>query len=377
MQFSLFDLLIIIGITQGVVTGILLLFSNKNPRSNKFLGLALIAFCLVSTKILLHTLHLWDTQFFRYFPNGAELVIPPLIYFYVVSMISPKFRLKRSYSIHFIPFILSQGYAFFVYFSMINISVLEQKDLIANKLWFDEIKDLEEYLVLISMTIYLFFGYIKLKEYRVCLDNTTSDNAFPDFNWLKNIFILFVTLGIFLLFNLMLDLVFNFRESYVIHWDIYTLFISFLIYYLGFVGYQQPHYQIEEIKISDDNLNRIELSKEKELEIIEILEKALQNDKVFLNPIITIQELSKSLEIPQRNLSKAINNTFQKSFRDLINEYRIKEVKLNLNHKDLKRMSILGIALECGFNSEASFYRIFKKDTGMSPKEYIEHINKS
>jgi len=55
----------------------------------------------------------------------------------------------------------------------------------------------------------------------------------------------------------------------------------------------------------------------------------------------------------------------------------IEEVKSMLMRDDIEHMSILGIALDCGFNSEATFYRIFKKNTGISPKEYIQLALKS
>ena len=91
---------------------------------------------------------------------------------------------------------------------------------------------------------------------------------------------------------------------------------------------------------------------------------------MFLNPTLNIQELSRKLSLSQQEVSQVINANFHKKFRDLINECRVEEVKKKLHSKDIAYMSILGIALECGFNSEATFYRIFKKNTGLSPKEY-------
>ncbi|MEJ0105739.1 MAG: helix-turn-helix domain-containing protein [Bacteroidota bacterium] len=58
-----------------------------------------------------------------------------------------------------------------------------------------------------------------------------------------------------------------------------------------------------------------------------------------------------------------------------MNEYRVDKVKQRLNDPGSARLSILGIAYECGFNSEASFYRIFKDIAGVSPKEYLSAFN--
>ncbi len=215
------------------------------------------------------------------------------------------------------PFILSQSYAFFVYFSVIYIPELEQKDIVANLLWFNKIKEIEDYLSLISIVTYLILSYKILKDYRKWLNNTTSDSSFPDFNWLKSIFILSTILGFFLLINLILDAV-SHSNNFLL-WQIYFIFISSLIYYLGFTGYKQPHFQIEIIDKTLSNAKTTKLSKEKNSEIIIALEKALEKDKVFLNPTINIQQLSKSLEVSESNLSYAINNSFKKNFRDLIN----------------------------------------------------------
>ena len=39
---------------------------------------------------------------------------------------------------------------------------------------------------------------------------------------------------------------------------------------------------------------------------------------------------------------------------------------------DLEKKTLAGIAQEAGFNSESSFYRIFKKFTGTTPKKYLK-----
>lgn len=370
-QFSLFDLLILIGIIQGIITGILLLYSKNNKRSNKYLALALFSFCFLNTKTLLHTLNLWDTNTFRYFPNGFELILPPLFYFYIKSLVNPKFSFKKIDWLHFIPFFLSQMYAFMVYFCVIQTKDFSEKDAIAENLNFNFVKQLDEYLLLISLILYLFYGYKELKHYKNWLNNTTSDSTFPDFGWLKDIFRLFICMGIFLITNHSLDIFFNLRNTTLVHWNLLILFITVLIYYLGLKGYLQPDFSfVRSEKNTTKNEIALSFSKGKEMKIK--LLKAMNEEKLFLNPKLTIKELSSHLQVPQREISAFINNYFELSFREFINNYRVEEVKSKLKDSDFSHMSILGIALECGFNSEASFYRVFKKKTGMSPKEYIQ-----
>ncbi len=380
-QFSLFDILIIIGIVQGFVTGILLLITKRNPKSNPFLGLGLIAFSFLISKTLLHTLGLWNTQFFRYFPNGTELVVAPLIYFYIRSLIDSRFRFRKKDILHFIPFLLSQGFSFVVYFSVFSINDFVEKDTIASAMHFNTVKIIEERLVIISIVIYLLAGYSKLTTYKKWLNNTTSDNTFPDFSWLRNIYIFSIIVAVFSFTNIMSDFLFNLRDVTNVHWQTYQVFISFFIYYLGFIGYKQPHFDVIEIdtapiEVIKEDVKESIIDSEKNNTIKIALTKALEEDRVYLNPTINLQQLSKLLSVNQRELSHVINSSFNKTFRDLINDYRVAEVKLKLVNKDYEHMSILGIALECGFNSEASFYRIFKKNTGLSPKEFVaQHAN--
>ncbi|MEP0265305.1 helix-turn-helix domain-containing protein [Dokdonia sp.] len=376
-QFSLFDLLMLIGITQGVVMSILLFRSKNNKRSSPFLALGILAFSWVNTKPLLHTLHLWDTPFFRYFPNGADVVIAPLLYFYFISLIDGKFRFSRKQIIHFIPFIVLQIYFCIVYFSLIGTSNFDEKDRIANSFYFNLAKDFETYITLTTVVIYLFLFIKRLKTYKEWLNNVTSDSTFPDFKWLRSLMWLSAVIGAFLFFNYGADFFFGLRNSTDLHWSTFSLFASFSVYYLGVIGYKQPNYEVGvQDDISEASFQEKEqaiktiLPTQKSIEIEQAIRYALKEDKVFLNPTLNIQELSRKLSLSQQEVSQVINANFHKKFRDLINEYRVEEVKKKLHSKDMAYMSILGIALDCGFNSEATFYRIFKKNTGLSPKEY-------
>ncbi|WP_282135041.1 helix-turn-helix domain-containing protein [Seonamhaeicola maritimus] len=64
------------------------------------------------------------------------------------------------------------------------------------------------------------------------------------------------------------------------------------------------------------------------------------------------------------------------TFYDLINSLRVEEAKTKLKSAAFDKYSITGIAELCGFNSKSSFYRIFKKETGLTPTQFKNNTNK-
>jgi AraC-like DNA-binding protein len=60
-----------------------------------------------------------------------------------------------------------------------------------------------------------------------------------------------------------------------------------------------------------------------------------------------------------------------------VNGYRIEEAQQKLIDPTNQHLTISAIALECGFNSQATFQRAFKSKLHMTPKEYIaQHTKK-
>jgi len=368
--FSIYDILLIIGISQGLITSILLFTSKKNIKSSRFLALGLIAFCFLSAKSLLLTLGLWNLPYVRFFPNAAEIVIGPLIYFYLVYLLDLQFQWKKMHYLHFLPFFISQSLAIFIYVASLQTNIIAEKEIIAGNLHFNLLKTLDEYIALVMFAFYLPRSHQLLQKYRKWLQHNISDSSYPDLSWLRNIFILSFILGLCLFFSHALDLAFQINEKTQIHWKSINIFIAFVIYYLGFVGYKQPQYHLKgEVKKAPPS-PKLKLASEREQEVAAQLETALVDDKIFLDPTVNIQQLSAKLGLPSRELSTVINKVFKKNFRDLINEYRVEEVKFNIIQSNFQNMSLVGLAYESGFNSEASFYRIFKKKTGLSPKEF-------
>ena len=103
----------------------------------------------------------------------------------------------------------------------------------------------------------------------------------------------------------------------------------------------------------------------------------MQSEKPFLRTKLSINDLAEDLGIPSHHLSQVINERLNQNFYDFINSYRIEELKVKLKDPHNKHLTMLGIAFDCGFNSKASFNRIFKKHTGQTPSEYLENESPS
>ena len=97
----------------------------------------------------------------------------------------------------------------------------------------------------------------------------------------------------------------------------------------------------------------------------------MDKNKPFLDADLTLASLAKELKIPPDHLSQVINSELSVNFYDFINGYRVKEAQKRLLDPKNRVYSILGIALNAGFNSKASFNRIFKKHIGITPSQYI------
>ena len=105
------------------------------------------------------------------------------------------------------------------------------------------------------------------------------------------------------------------------------------------------------------------------------LERYMNEEKPFLVNSLTIDSLAEKTSIPARYLSQVINERYNKNFFDFINSYRVEEAKDYLRMPNKKKMTVLQILYEVGFNSKAAFNRAFVKYTGMSPTEFRKTIS--
>ncbi len=104
-------------------------------------------------------------------------------------------------------------------------------------------------------------------------------------------------------------------------------------------------------------------------EYMDALLKLMDEEKPYLDEELSLKGLAEKLSVAPRHLSQMVNERLNRNFSDFINGYRVEEAKKYLSDPRSEH-SVLEVCFEVGFNSRTSFYRAFKKVTGMSPTEY-------
>lgn len=93
--------------------------------------------------------------------------------------------------------------------------------------------------------------------------------------------------------------------------------------------------------------------------------------KPFLNPELSLTDVSCALNVSQFYLSRLINKEYGMNFYSLVNNYRVDNV---ISLIELNKGAVTGDMLlaASGFKTRSVFYKRFKDRTGYSPQEYAE-----
>ncbi|HMV44296.1 MAG TPA: helix-turn-helix domain-containing protein [Leptospiraceae bacterium] len=186
-------------------------------------------------------------------------------------------------------------------------------------------------------------------------------NLVLSYNRMVSVFVLFGAVSIFfskkILFQI--DGIFICTGAFVAIW--------YLLQYPDF--FETISQEVAKQKYLKTSLNDLDLGKvKKELEDLMLIKKYYQDDEIYLD------DVANELMINKNQLSRVLNEIYNKNFYQFINSYRILEAKeLIVNFPE---KTILDIAFDVGFKSKSAFYKYFTEQTGMTPQEYRKQNRK-
>lgn len=102
----------------------------------------------------------------------------------------------------------------------------------------------------------------------------------------------------------------------------------------------------------------------------------MHREKAYTNPDLKVADLAAMIGTSAHTLSYLFNQHLNRNYYDYVNDYRIAEFKHLIAEDEYSKYTLSALAELCGFSSRASFFRYFKKATGITPSEYIRSIGK-
>jgi len=371
---------IIIGfiLTTGIVLTVLLLLLLLKSNKRELHKTILIVFYVFILLVNLHSfanLHGLETlyKFTFLFDFTIIWLFAPLLFVYIKSIFEPSKELLKRNLLHFLPCIL-----FVVGIGLpLSLKYFTSENSFGYLSFFEKNQSYIAAFRNVYFVVYIFLSLKLFNNYRNAMKLSYSNLSNKDFGWVKKLLY-----GC--LFFISIDIIARIEEAVfdnsIINMGYFTMCsIVIVIVYLGYYGVNQSKILLPDFLIHSSSkyktelkdTNDIQTQDSEELQSLRLkLDNLFEVEKVYLDEKLTLYKLAQKIQTTDKKLSFLLNKSMNTTFYDYVNSFRVEAVKLKLVSEKSKKFTILAIAHECGFNSKASFNRIFKKSTGLSPSEF-------
>jgi AraC-like DNA-binding protein len=351
--------------TMLVLTLLLFHKGRKHPRS---LMLAIYASVEVLTNGLNSLTLSAGYDFFVRFPVLHFIYKPlyclwvPLFYFYVRYCFSADFKVKKKYMIHFIPF-----FAFLVFFFL--IWMVKGNHYIWENLYKPD-TFLSNSAFAVDLTVklqYLFYNVLMIRSlFYIEKNRSLQPQVVPtlgvNIRWLR-----FIVYGYALgcLSGITLFVSGWMRSPVTPVVNLVSISYFFLFFFAIFYNTITNKPYTEEVKPKAALLSNADM-----LLLMKRIEELVAENKKYLEPELTLQQIASALNEKERNISQTINTIQHRNLNDYINSLRIEHAcQLLLANKE---KPVFEVMYESGFSTKGAFNLTFKKITGKTPTQYRE-----
>lgn len=356
---------------QAIVLGVLLLTKRPRKQSNIFLSLLIFFFALMALNIAVVNV-LWSRDMmdiFRYVQLELLFGIGPALYFYTKSVTDKAFTFSKKDALHFVPVALEFIFYRTAFYRLGADGLYQTPAHPYTKIYL-----VEQWLGSLSIVIYAIISLRLLFRYQSWLKQHYSNLENKSLRWLQLPIIIYALFWIG--WNFFGEVDKYFFDKSLKEYFILPTFVGLaaVTCWIGFKGYLKTQtetsgYASQKPKPSSDDPNP-ELAKK--------LTALMDKERPYLNPELDLNRLAELLEANPKQVSYTINRSFSKNFYEYVNSYRIEAFKQSVTEPENKKLTLLGLAFECGFNSKSTFNDVFKKATGKTPSQYAKQLkNKS
>lgn len=294
------------------------------------------------------------------------LIMPvgPLIFFYTRSITTPDWRIDKTDRRHFysividlVPYVAALVYIIGYFSKMITPNPVPWAFFIDN---YNTYADIPRWL---SISVYLYASYKLIKI------NAVQSSTYK---WLRSFILAFAVFQFIWLCFMVPYLIpqYNIPLLEQVGWYPVMVPMVVLIYWMGIKGFlvfktgDKNAYKRGPVRITPGTADQTLL----------LLTQLMAEEHLYLKPDLNLEMLSKHIQVPPKTVSAVLNSQLHLSFNQWVNGYRVAAFKQRITQANSGHLTLAGVAFECGFNSQASFQRVFKQLTGMVPSEYRDSV---
>lgn len=352
-----------------LLSAFLLTVKTKNKTSNQLMAIYFIVFS-IHISVFFYANYVQVPVTIDMLRDQIGFLASPLLYLYVVSCIYSYFKLQPKHLLHLIPFAIE----LLIYFPNFYLASKEQQIEFYNNYYSNiETKISLVYGLLVSI-VYLVFIFVELKKYKELLLENYSSITNYNYKWLFQLASISVVLISLSLIKSIYKLFGSDEEILDVMRIITTLVLLGYLCWIVLKSLYQPELfrgiDTKHQLVKNFLEEKTKDTKEEVLEEVSVVKKFMEEERPYLNSSLTIHNLANQMDIPYRDLSILINHNIGQHFFEFVNGYRINRAKEILENPEKKRLTVLEILYEVGFNSKSSFNTEFKKQTGLTPTQY-------
>lgn len=357
----IFNTIILLGALQGFILCCLLFSSRKNRLPNKLLAWLILLISLACIKLYGTENGWFDYPVMRWLDTLVPLIVVmpmgPLIYFYARATLQPGYTIGRKEKKHFyaalIDIVPQVTAIIFIGGVLAHAFVPDARPW---GIFIDEYNVYSDIPRWFSISVYVYMS-----------SKLLSNQPPGRLKWLRQMVTAFMIFQVIWLFYLIPYVIPKYTGFMLDTFNWYPVYVplAILVYWLGIRGYIVSQTESARAK-KGVTLDHGQVDK-----TIGSLRSAMEKDKLYLNPALTVAMVADHTGVPTKNISAILNQHLQKSFNEFVNEYRVNAIRQRLLNGEARELTIAALAYEEGFNSLPTFQRAFKSVTGQTPSEFL------
>ena len=375
----------VIGVFQGLLLAILLLFGENTSTASRILG----AWCLFLALTFLGPFIHLDREINVFSPLiGLHIFLPAsfgaFLYLYCRhAIIERHFVLKDLW--HFLPFVLCYLLNIELYLSSPEVKL----DAILYGPKNLTLMMFSQMILAIQAIVYLGLSMVMVRRFQKKANQTLSSFNPEMFSWLWRLLLLDLFIWFLKAISVLSEHAFIFDTAG-------DVLIIVLIYSIALAQWRDPMlFKVLQLKISNNAQQTLSspetlpktvaacettltddggaLDPKTRSELLKVVRQHMQEHKVYLDNQLTLSRLAETVGLSNHHLSEVLNQHEGNNFYHFVNEYRINYICERLKHDH--EVKFLDLAMSAGFSSKSTFNAVFKQFVKLTPTQYRKQLS--